>query len=224
MPMPRVPATRILMADKIEIKHNDTIVFIGDSITDAGRLLSGYKPFGYGYVNFAANQLLAKYPDYNLNIINTGISGNTIRDLKLRWEKDCLKHNPDIVSVLIGINDLWRLHTNRLDEAVLLDEYELTYRQLLSHTRENNDCQLVLMEPFMFCNDTDNPMFRDLQDFIAAVGNLAKQFDAVLVPLQKSIDEIVKRVPPERWSDDMVHPYIWAHCWIAQRWFEATVL
>ena len=224
MPMPRVPATRILMADKIEIKHNDTIVFIGDSITDAGRLERAYQPYGYGYVHFAANQLLAKYPDYNLNIINTGISGNTIRDLKLRWEKNCLKHNPDIVSVLIGINDLWRLHTNRLDEAVLLDEYELTYRQLLSHTRENNDCQLVLMEPFMFCNDTDNPMLRDLQDFIAAVGNLAKQFDAVLVPLQKSIDEIVKRVPPERWSDDMVHPYIWAHCWIAQRWFEATVL
>ncbi len=215
---------KLPMKDKIEIKPNDTIVFIGDSITDAGRRESVYKPFGYGYVHFAANWILAKYPDFNINIINTGISGNTIRDLKLRWKKDCLKHNPDIISILIGINDVWRLHTNRLDEAVLLDEYELTYKQLLSLAKENNDCQLVLMEPFMFCDDTENLMYKNLQDFIDVVGNLAKQLDAVLVPLQKSLNEIIKNVPPNRWSDDMVHPYVWAHCWIAQRWLEATCI
>jgi lysophospholipase L1-like esterase len=212
------------MKNKIEIKHNDTIVFIGDSITDAGRLLSGYKPFGYGYVNFAANQLLAKYPDYNIEIINTGISGNTIRDLKLRWENDCLKHNPDIVSVLIGINDVWRLHTNRLNEAVLLDEYELTYKQLLARVKEKGNIQLILMEPFMFCDDSNNPFYKDLQNYIAAVHRLAEQYSALLVPLQKSINEMIERVPQERWSDDMVHPYIWAHCWIAQRWLDATSL
>ena len=212
------------MKDKIELKANDTIVFIGNSITDAGRLLRQYKSYGYGYVHFVANQLLAKYPDFNIDIVNTGISGNTIRDLKSRWEKDCIKYNPDIISILIGINDIWRFHTNRLNEAVLLDEYELTYRQLLTRAREKSDCQLVLMEPFMFCDDTDNPIYRDLQNYIASVRELAEQFDAVLVPLQKSINEIIKRVPPGKWSDDMVHPYIWAHCWIAQRWLETTGL
>ena len=208
----------------IEIKHTDRIVFIGDSITDAGRLLRGYKPFGHGYVHFAANQLLAKYPDYNLEIINTGISGNTIRDLKSRWERDCIKHNPDIISILIGINDVWRQHKSRLDEAVPLDEYESTYKKLLSRVREKENIQLILMEPFMFCDDYNNPMYKDLQNYIASVHRLAKQFDALLVPLQKSINEIIERVSPERWSDDMVHPYIWAHCWIAQRWLEATGL
>ncbi len=210
------------MKNKIEIKPNDTILFIGDSITDAGRRESVYKPFGYGYVHFAANKLLANYPDYNINIVNTGISGNTIRDLKSRWQKDCLDYNPDVVSILIGINDVWRFHTNRLDEAVFLEEYMSIYEQLLSQVKEQKDSQIVLIEPFMFCNDTDNPMFIALQGYIEAVNNLADKFDAALVPLQKSINEIIHRVPPEKWSEDMVHPYIWAHCWITERWLEAT--
>ena len=212
------------MKDKIEIKPDDTIVFIGDSITDAGRREAAYSPFGYGYVNFTANRLLAKYPDFNINIINTGISGNTIRDLKQRWERDCINHQPDILSVLIGINDVWRQYTERLDEAVFLEEYELTYKQLLSLVKEKNNCQLVLMQPFMFCDDIDNPMFEALQDFIAVVDNLAKQFDAVLVPLQDSINKKIKKVSPDKWSDDMVHPFVWAHAWIAQRWIDATML
>ena len=210
------------MPNKIEIKPDNTIVFIGDSITDAGRFESVYKPFGYGYVHFAANWILSKYTDYNINIINKGISGNTIRDLKSRWEQDCLNYNPDIVSILIGINDVWRFHTNRIDEAVLIDEYESTYKELLTAARDKCDCQLVLMEPFMFCDDTNNLMYQDLQNFINSVHNMAKQFDAVVVPLQKSIDEIIIHVSPNKWSEDMVHPYVWAHCWITQRWLEAT--
>ena len=212
------------MPDKIVIKPDEKIVFIGDSITDAGRREAAYSPFGYGYVNFTANRLLAKYPDFNINIINTGISGNTIRDLKQRWERDCINHQPDILSVLIGINDVWRQYTERLDEAVFLEEYELTYKQLLSMVKKKKDCQLVLMQPFMFCDDTDNPMFEALQSFIAVVDNLAKQFDAVLVPLQDSLNKEIKKVSPDKWSNDMVHPFVWAHAWIAQRWIDATKL
>ena len=90
------------MKQCLNLTYNQTIVFIGDSITDAGRLEKPYRPLGYGYVHFVANWLLAKYPELNLNIVNTGISGNTIRDLKLRWEKDCLNHKPDVLSVMIG--------------------------------------------------------------------------------------------------------------------------
>jgi PhoPQ-activated pathogenicity-related protein len=80
------------------------------------------------------------------------------------------------------------------------------------------------MQPFMFCNDTDNPMFEALQSFISVVDNIAKQFDAVLVPLQDSINKEIKKVSPDKWSDDMVHPFVWAHEWIAQRWIDATKL
>jgi len=214
------------MRSKIELKPNQTILFIGDSITDAGRLEPVYQPFGYGYVNFVANHLLAKYPQHNLSIVNTGVGANTIRDLKARWQKDCIKYKPDILSVLIGVNDLWRQHAGpeRLPEAVYLDEYELTYRRLLSSVSKQCNCRLVLMEHFMFSNNPRNPMFEGLRTYIQTVHKLAQEFDAVLVPLQSRIDEQIAQVPPEKWSADSVHPYVWAHAWIAQRWLEATGL
>ena len=212
------------MPDRIELKSNQTILFIGDSITDAGRLEAAYRPFGYGYVHFVAYRLKAKYPEYNLGIINTGISGNTIRDLNYRWERDCLNHKPDILSVLIGINDVFRQYSGTLDTAVLLDEYEFTYKRLLSLVKEKYNCRLILIEPFMFCDDKANPAYKSLQQYIHAVRALAEEFDAVLVPLQELIDKKIKEVPPEKFSDDMVHPYVWAHAWIAQRWLEETKL
>jgi acyl-CoA thioesterase-1 len=201
------------MQTKIALKPSQTIVFIGDSITDMGRNQPAYRPLGFGYVHFVGNLLLAKYPQLNLNIINTGISGNTILDLKNRWERDCLEHKPDILSVLIGINDLYHRYSGpeELPEAVYPDEYESTYRQLLSLVKRKPNSQLVLIEPFMFCDDSGNKIFQDLRAYIRIVHNLAEEFDAVLVPLQGRIDEQIKKIPPEKWSQDSVHPYTWAH-------------
>ncbi len=224
------------MQPKIDLKPNQTIVFIGDSITDMGRNQPEYSPLGAGYVNFVGNLLLAKYPHLNLNIINTGISGNTIRDLKNRWEEDCLEYKPDILSILIGINDLCRQYgePEKKPAAVYPDEYESTYRQLLSlvsaeravagQVKQKCNSRLVLIEPFMFCNDLENKIFQDLRLYIRIVHRLTNEFNAVLVPLQSSIDEQIKQTPPEKWSQDSVHPYTWAHAWIARRWLEATGL
>jgi lysophospholipase L1-like esterase len=208
---------------KLELKPNQTILFTGDSITDANRLQRAYRPFGNGYVNFTANYLLAKYPQFNFRIINTGINGNTARDLERRWERDCLAYRPDVLSVLIGINDLWRMHTaGRENHGVELQEYESGYRRLLVAVRRRGDCRLVLMEPFMFCDNAKNALLTDLRNYIDVVHALAEQFDAVLIPLQAAIDEKIKTVASDKWSDDMVHPYLWAHAWISQQWIEAT--
>ena len=214
------------MQPKIDLKSNQTIVFIGDSITDADRDLPAYRPFGFGYVHFVANTLLSKYPQLKLNILNTGISGNTVRDLKNRWQEDCIKLKPDVLSVLVGVNDVARRYAEpeKLPKAVYEDEYELTYRQLLSQAKQRLNCQLILMEPFMFCNDAENEVFKSLCDYIDIVDRLAEEFGAVLVPLQSEIDKQIKHVPPENWSLDLVHPYVWVHAWIAQRWLQATGL
>ena len=214
------------MQKKLDLNPNQTVLFIGDSITDADRKLRAYKPFGFGYVHFVANFLLGKYPTYNLNILNTGISGDTIADLKGRWQKDCLDHNPEILSILIGVNDVWRLFAteDELPYAVTLDEYETTYRQLLTLAKQKCNSRLVICEPFMFCDDFNNPMFAHLRTFIEAVRRIADDFGACMVPLQKAIDERIKQVPPQDWSLDMVHPEIWAHAWIAQQWLIATGL
>ena len=213
------------MKDKIELKSEQTILFIGDSITDADRNRRAYKPFGFGYVHFVANILLAKYSTCNLKIINRGISGNTIRDLKGRWQRDCINHKPDILSVLIGVNDVWRrVEEGELSDAADLDEYDSTYRLLLSQVRQKCNSQIVICEPFMFCDDLNNPMFEQLQRYIETVRCIAAGFDCVLVPLQSAIDERIKEIPPQNWSPDMVHPDVWAHAWIAQQWLKSTGL
>jgi lysophospholipase L1-like esterase len=213
------------MKSKIELKPNQTIVFIGDSITDAERMSAAYKPFGAGYVHFTANALLAKYPQLNLNIINSGVSGNTIHDLKTRWQRDCISHKPDILSILIGVNDIWRrIAENDPSGAADLDEYDSMYRQLISQTKKECNSRIVIIEPFMFCDDLNNPVFVELRRFVEKVRTIAADFNAVLVPLQKAIDERIKEVPPQNWSLDMVHPEVWAHAWISQRWLEVTGL
>jgi len=210
----------------LHLKAADTIVFIGDSITDAERHRQTYKPLGFGYVHFAGNLLWAKHTELNLSIVNTGVSGDTIRDMECRWEKDCIAHRPNVVSILVGINDVWQLamEPEMAETAAGLNEYEVTLNELLSRTREQCNCQFVLMEPFMFCRDQDNAVLKTLKPYIEVVNRLAAKYDAVLVPLQHEIDSRIAEIPSQKWSADMVHPYLWAHAWIALRWMEATCL
>jgi lysophospholipase L1-like esterase len=213
------------MHGKIKLSANQTVVFIGDSITDADKNMPAYQPFGFGYVHFVAYMLLAKYPQLNISVINTGINGDSINDLEQRWEQDCISYKPDILSVLIGINDAYRMYTSpAVKRGLYPEEYELTYRRLLLRAREECKSQIVLMEPFMFCSDCEEQMFRFLQEYIQKVHILVREFGAVLVPLQERINEQIQQVTAEKWSQDMVHPYVWAHAWIAQRWLEATGL
>lgn len=214
------------MNTAIRLQPAQTILFIGDSITDTDRNNPAYSPFGFGYVHFVANTLLAKNSDYNLSIINMGIAGNSVRELEQRWEKDCLEHKPDILSVLIGVNDLMRRHRGpeKLPLAVYPDEYESTYRRLIRNAREQCNCQLVLMEPFLLCSDRENPIYHELQRYIKAVHGIAGQFGAVVVPLQKQIDKMLEKVPAENCSDDSIHPYVWIHNWIAMKWLRETGL
>jgi acyl-CoA thioesterase-1 len=167
---------------------------------------------------------LAKYPQLDLSLVNTGVSGDTIADMEKRWEQDCLTHRLDILSVLVGINDLWRSVIEPHRRAAAPKQYEVTYDQLLSQAKEQCHCQIVLMEPFLFTDDLYEPLLGVLQPYLATVHALATKRDAVLLPLQQRLNEQIVRVPPARWSQDSAHPYLWAHAWIAQRWLEATGL
>jgi PhoPQ-activated pathogenicity-related protein len=111
-----------------------------------------------------------------------------------------------------------------LPYAVFADEFESTYRLLLAQAKEKCNSRLVICEPFMFCGDFTNPMFAELRRYIETVRTIAEDFNAVLVPLQAAIDEEIKKIPPQKWSLDMVHPELWAHAWLAQQWLTATGL
>jgi lysophospholipase L1-like esterase len=214
------------MHKRIEFGQNQTLLFIGDSITDCGRRELPYAPLGCGYVNFAANFLQAKLPHLNLNIQNRGIGGDTTRDLKNRCQQDCLDLKPDIVSIMIGINDLWRKYAELPEKKqthVPPAEYETNLRDLLSQIYDTCVSQLILMEPFMFCDDTTNPMLCDLPAYIEIVHKTAEEFGAWLVPVHTNYTNLKNKRPAEHWADDMVHPSPWAHAWIAKQWLQEAI-
>ena len=212
------------MAAEIRLKTNDTVVFIGDSITDADRHRRAYEPLGFGYVHFTGHMLLARYPHLDLKLINRGISGNTIADMAARWQQDCLAHQPDLLSALIGINDVWRSVMEPDRATSTPEQYEITYDRLLLEARQRCHCQVVILEPFLFNDDPQAPVRQALEPYLARVRWLAERHGATLVPLQQKLDEQMTQVSPPRWSSDMVHPELWAHAWIAQQWLAATGL
>ena len=212
------------MTEKITLKPGMKVLFTGDSITACGRSI--FCPLGTGYVTFIAKKLKETYPQLDTKIINTGVSGNTTGDLLGRWQKDCTEHRPDVLSILIGINDLWRQHAEKVDLplAVYPEEYESNYRRILTAVKENCDAKVILIEPFMFTNNTDNPMFAGLKDYRNVVRVLADEFGTALLELQSLINDTLLHVTPEKFSEDFVHPSLQAHQWIAKQWFDAVTI
>jgi lysophospholipase L1-like esterase len=191
------------------------LVFIGDSITDAGRRNEA-APYGNGYVHLARAFLLARYPALELTIVNQGIGGNTIRDLDRRWEEDVIALQPDWLSIKIGINDVWRQVQGRREQAVLLDEYAATYDRLLRRTREATPARLILMEPYVIEQDRADPFRTIIDSYLPAVHRLARAYDAILVRTQDAFDEALGAQPAAFWANDRVHPHAPGHAVIAR--------
>ncbi|MBL7214994.1 MAG: SGNH/GDSL hydrolase family protein [Phycisphaerae bacterium] len=212
--------------NKIEFKPNQTLLFIGDSITDAQRRERPYSPLGWGYVHFAANFLLAARPFLNLNIQNRGIGGDTTGALLTRWDTDCIALKPDIVSLMIGINDLWRkFGESRETQRMYIGpvEYQTNLTELLQRTKNECGSQLILMEPYMFSDNPTDSMLNELPRYIDIVHTLAQQFEAVLVPVHTSYMALKQKRPAIEWANDAVHPTEWAHAWIARQWLNTVI-
>lgn len=197
------------------LKPDEKFVMIGDSITDCGRR-GDYAPYGRGYVTMVRDQILARYPGYNTEIVNKGISGNTIRDLKGRWQEDVIAEKPDVLSIKIGINDVWRFVANRKEDAVPLDEYEKTYRELLDETLEKTGARLILIDPY-YLDTNKGELFRSMIDeYCECVHKIAEDYKAVSVRTMDAFDEVLAKQPPEFWADDKVHPFSFGHMVIAR--------
>ena len=203
------------------------ILFQGDSITDAGRsreaLPESNAGFGAGYPNLVAARILGDHLGSEYNIINRGISGNRVVDLYARWKIDCLNLKPDVLSILIGVNDTW--HEKHNHNGVELDRYELIYDMLLEWTRKVlPKCKLVLMEPFVL-QPEGGAVAPDWLDEIAArgviVAKLAKKYKAVFIPCQKILsDAAAKAGNPALILRDGVHPTLMGHQVLADAWLK----
>lgn len=203
------------------IQPGARILFQGDSITDAGRDYANDQQLGGGYPHMVAAWLSARFPALNLTFLNRGISGNRIYDLEARWTDDCIALQPDWLSILIGINDTWRHYDSNLPSPA--DEFEACYRRLLDRVKAETSARIVLLEPFVLPSLPDRVTWReDLDPRIAAVRRVAREYQALYIPLDGLFAAASTQREPAFWSGDGVHPSPAGHALISQAWIHAV--
>lgn len=197
------------------------VLFQGDSITDGnrGRGADPNHILGHGYVFIIAARHGAAFPAAKLEFANRGISGNTVLDLEKRWTKDTLELKPDLLSILIGVNDNGR--------NVPLEQYEEVYDRLITDAKAANPkLKLVLCEPFLLNHKATTPQNGSPNEGIVKrqeiVARLAAKHGAALVHFQKVLDDACQRAPASYWIWDGVHPTYAGHQLLADEWERAV--
>lgn len=206
----------------MKFQRGQRIVFIGDSITDCGRMYEA-APFGAGYMNLVRCLVTARHPELGLTWVNRGISGNTVRDLAQRWDADAIGQRPDWLSVMIGINDVWRFFENDLVSAVPIEEYENTYRALLRRAVDAGGCRLILADPYLIEPDREDPQRAMSDRYGQVVAGLAAEFDAIHIRTQDAFDAVLRHTRSQDWADDRIHPQLHGHAVIAQAYLDAIM-
>jgi len=206
------------------VKAGQTVVFTGDSITDCGRR-GPNAPYGAGYVSQVRDMVMARYPNHLVNIINTGIGGNTVRDLEGRWNDDVVRHQPDWLSVKIGINDLhrWLAQT---PEAISPEDFADIYDGILARAAKETPAKLVLVDPFYMSTETSPASFRsrvlkELPKYIKTVDKLARKYKARHVQTHELFKAQLKHHVPDVFCAEPVHPNLTGHMLIAHGWLKA---
>lgn len=199
-------------------------LFQGDSITDCGRGDYG-NPYatGCGYPRLLEADLMAQ--DGDCEVMNYGISGNRVVDLLARWKRDCLNLKPDVITILIGVNDVWHEFGNHDGVSVLL--FEEVYRILLRETfAALPQTRLILMGAYVMPGPATTPDWDVFSGEVAArrevTRKLAEEFGLTYVDLQEAFDEAQKKFPVQRWTGDGVHPTAAGHEVIAVAWKKAA--
>lgn len=192
-----------------------TYVFAGDSITDAGRREDA-DSLGDGYVRLIANATSER-------VVNAGISGDRVRDLRRRWDADVLALSPDVVTVLVGINDTWRRYDS--GDPTSAELFRVDYDAILSAAAAGG-ASLILMEPFLVPISAEQRSWRaeDLEEKIAVTRELARRHGARLVPLDGLLAEAARLQGAAAIAEDGVHPTAAGHALIAAAWRETAAM
>ena len=182
------------------------LLFQGDSITDAGRDKRNYYDLGAGYPKYASEYIRANHSDNEFEFINLGISGNRTGQLFDRIYSDAIALKPDVISILIGINDIWHrrspLFISTTDEQI-----ELNYREILKRIKSETNAKIMILSPYVLDANDKDEMKRELKAVLPIIRKLASMYADVYVPLDELFDDAVKNQPePMYYSGDGVHP------------------
>jgi len=205
------------------LEPNDLILFQGDSITDACRNYEDINDLSRGYAFITAATLLSSYPELNLRFINKGVSGDRAVQLQERWKKDCLDLKPQVLSLLIGVNDTWRRFDRDLYTSA--EDYAVSVRDILNQAKDNGVRDIVMIEPFLIEIGEDRWKWReDLNEKIYRYREIAREFGAYYVPMDGIFAQACTRQRGQYWSLDGVHPTPAGHALMAQAWLDTVGL
>lgn len=215
-------------ASRIKLDKNDIILFQGDSITDWGRDKNKNDPnatntLGSGYPLITTGQLLWRYPGLQLQVYNKGISGQKVFQLAERWDTDCIDIKPNVLSILVGVNDFW--HTLTSGYKGTIETYRKDYRKLLERTlKALPDVKLIIMEPYAVkgVKAVDDKWYPAFDEYRKAAKDISQEFHATFIPLQSIFDKALEAAPGSYWTIDGVHPSVAGEGLIAHAWMEAV--
>jgi lysophospholipase L1-like esterase len=208
------------------LEKNDKLVMTGDSITDCNRKRPEgeglFDPYGSGYVNMVKAFLDAGYPDRPVRVVNKGCSGFTVLNLKETWKESVLDQKPDWLSIMIGINDVWRhFDSPKMPEKLVgIGEYETTLQELITLARPGLK-GLILITPYFIEPNRGDPMRVQMDAYGAVVKSLARKHGAVLVDTQAGFDRMLKFMHPMELAWDRVHPNSSGHAVLAKCFLDA---
>ena len=204
------------------LKPGSTVLLIGDSITDGGRAKTGNDynhTMGQSYSFIISAQLGYRFAERNLTFINRGIGGNRTIDLAARWQTDVIDLKPDVLSILIGVNDtFWA-------KNMTFEQFEPTYDSLISQTLAAlPNVRIILGEPFLLpvgkFKDDYPAKLAELKKRQEVVARLAAKYKLPLIRYQSLFDEALKRAPADHWCWDGVHPHYAGHALMADAWMK----
>jgi lysophospholipase L1-like esterase len=214
-------------ADVFDNKKSLVFLFQGDSITDGnrGRSKDPNHIMGHGYAFSVASRVGADFAESNHVFYNRGISGNQVPDLKKRWQTDTLDLKPDVLSILIGINDTSVLINKPAMEDADIDLFETTYRDILEQSKQQSpDTLFVLCLPFVYAVSKVKDNWEKYSNTVARlterVKKLASEFNAVVVDFPAVFDKASKRASIEYWMWDGIHPTVPGHELMAREWIK----
>ncbi len=209
------------------LKQGQKLVMIGDSITDCERARPRgeglFGAIGKGYVALVEAQLNVRYPERRIRVVNMGTSGNTVRDLAARWDADVIELKPDWLSIMIGINDVWRqFDIPTIHEShVGIEEYETKLEALIERTKPLVE-GIVLMTPFYIEPNKGDAMRAAMDRYGAVVKKLAEKHGARFVDTQAAFDRLLDHIYPATLAWDRVHPNLTGHAALARAFLEAV--
>ena len=206
------------------IRPGDRILFQGDSITDAGRRDPANAPLGTGYVAHIAGRFAACRPELAIEILNRGVGGDRTAELLARWDEDCLALKPQVLSLKIGVNDVWRLKGEWNGQThIALPEYQANVRRLCDQARGAGVRELVFISPTTIEQDNDGPLNRLLGDYVAWVAEYARASGALFVDARTPLMNARTSRPTIPWTPDGCHPSAAGHAIIAAAWYDAVM-